>query len=400
MLSEKSLRIIELTLPLIGARIGEITPRFYARLFAAHPELLDGMFNRSNQQPLITGRHSDAKTQLSGRQQQALAGSIAVFAAHLVDSPDTLPEQMLTHVANKHGSLGVTEEQYQLVYEHLFAAIAEDLEGVLTPDMATAWTEVYWLMAHALIKLEKGLYDEQANNKMWTPWRVVDKRPAGLHAVTLTLEPADDTPATPAHAGQYVGVKVPVDDGTRQVRQYSLSADAGTRRIITVKLIEDGEVSPVLYHRVQAGDTLELSNPFGEITLKDGGGPVVLASAGIGCAHTASILRSAATQGTDRDILVLHADTRLENWALRNQMTDDVTSLDSATLHLWLEQPEGDARPGFMSLRDIELPDDATLYLCGPVAFMKKIRREAIGSGIPADRIHYELFGPDTWLAS
>jgi nitric oxide dioxygenase len=255
-------------------------------------------------------------------------------------------------------------------------------------------------MAHALIKLEKGLYDGQANDKLWTPWRVVDKRPAGLHAVTLTLEPADDTPATPAQAGQYVGVKVPVDDGTRQVRQYSLSADAETRRIITVKLMEGGEVSPVLYHRVQAGDTLELSNPFGEVTLKAGGGPVVLASAGIGCAHTASILRSAATQGTDRDILVLHADTRLEDWALRDQMTDDVAGLDSATLHLWLEDPENGARPGFMSLRDIELPKDATFYLCGPVPFMKKIRREAITAGIPADRIHYELFGPDTWLAN
>ena len=81
-------------------------------------------------------------------------------------------------------------------------------------------------------------------------------------------------------------------------------------------------------------------------------------------------------------------------------MTDDVASLDSATLQLWLEQPEGDARPGFMSLRDIELPDDATLYLCGPLAFMKKIRHEALDAGIPADRIHYELFGPDTWLAS
>lgn len=30
-------------------------------------------------------------------------------------------------------------------------------------------------MAHALITLEKGLYARQANNKMWTPWRVIEK---------------------------------------------------------------------------------------------------------------------------------------------------------------------------------------------------------------------------------
>lgn len=31
---------------------------------------------------------------------------------------------------------------------------------------------------------------------------------------------------------------------------------------------------------------------------------------------------------------------------------------------------------------------------------MKHIRNEAIGAGIPAMMIHYEVFGPDLWLAS
>jgi nitric oxide dioxygenase len=53
-----------------------------------------------------------------------------------------------------------------------------------------------------------------------------------------------------------------------------------------------------------------------------------------------------------------------------------------------------------MSLREVELPADASLYLCGPLPFMKKIRSEAIDAGIPATRIHYEVFGPDIWQAS
>ncbi|HEX7201147.1 MAG TPA: globin domain-containing protein, partial [Arthrobacter sp.] len=113
MLSEKSRPVIEATLPLVGSRIGAITPKFYSRLFAAHPELLDGLFSRSNQR--------------SGNQQQALAGSIAAFAGHLLSNPGTLPEAVLSRIAHKHASLGITEPQYQVVYEHLFAAIAEDL---------------------------------------------------------------------------------------------------------------------------------------------------------------------------------------------------------------------------------------------------------------------------------
>jgi len=204
MLSDKSFPVIEATLPLVGSRIGEITPKFYARLFAAHPELLDGLFSRSNQR--------------NGNQQQALAGSIAAFATHLVNNPGTLPETVLARIAHRHASLGITEPQYQVVYEHLFAAIAEDLAEVITPEIAEAWTEVYWLMADALIKLEKGLYAAQANGKMWTPWTVAAKTPAGTGSMTFTLEPADDTPVTAALPGQYVSVKVTLPDGLRQVR--------------------------------------------------------------------------------------------------------------------------------------------------------------------------------------
>lgn len=386
MLSDKSRPVIEATMPLIGSRIGEITPKFYARLFAAHPELLDGLFSRSNQR--------------SGIQQQALARSITAFAAHLVTNPDSVPEAVLSRIAHKHASLGISEPQYQVVYKHLFDAIEEDLADVITPEMAEAWTEVYWLMADALIKLEKGLYAAQANGKLWNPWRVAAKTTAGTGAMTFLLEPADDTPITVALPGQYVSVKVQLPDGLRQVRQYSLSDEAGLSRTFTTKLDDDGEVSPVLHSSVEVGHVLEISNPYGEITLKEGNGPVVLASAGIGCTPTASILRSLAEAGSDRQVLVLHAENNLDSWALRRQMTDDVERLACAELHLWLEEPQSGANAGFMSLRDVDLPGSASLYLCGPLPFMKHIRNEAIGAGNPAMRIHYEVFGPDLWLAS
>ena len=75
MLSTQSRPVIEATLPIIGARISSITPNFYDRLFAAHPQLLDGIFSRSNQK--------------NGTQQQALAGSIAVFA-----TPRSIPQKL------------------------------------------------------------------------------------------------------------------------------------------------------------------------------------------------------------------------------------------------------------------------------------------------------------------
>ena len=49
MLSTRSAEVVKATLPVIGAAIGDITPVFYRRMFAAHPELERDLFNRGNQ---------------------------------------------------------------------------------------------------------------------------------------------------------------------------------------------------------------------------------------------------------------------------------------------------------------------------------------------------------------
>ena len=388
MLSTQSFPLIEATLPLVGERMPAIARNFYARMFAAHPELFDGLFSRSNQK--------------NGSQQQALAGSIANFATHLVNNPETTPESMLARVAHKHVSLDIRPEQYDVVYRYLFEAIAEELHDVITAEIADAWTEVYWLMAHALIKIEKGLYSAAASDRPLAPWVVVGKDAAGADAVTFTLEPADDTPVSPSLPGQYVSVTVRMHDGIHQVRQYSLSAGTGTRtRVFTTRLDADGEVSPALHRDVQIGDQLILSNPCGDITLSAGDHPLVLASAGIGCTPSASILRSLVDQNSLREVLVLHAESTLDRWALREQMSEDVATLEAAELELWLEVPsDGDAsHEGFMSLANVTIPENASVYLCGPLPFMRSLRSQALDAGVPAERIHYEVFGPDLWLA-
>ncbi|HEY9424371.1 MAG TPA: globin domain-containing protein [Microterricola sp.] len=393
MLSEKSRPVIEATLPLIGERIPHITPKFYTRMLAARPELLDGLFSRANQN--------------NGTQQQALAGSIAAFATHLVNNPGTLPEAVLARIANKHTSLGITEDQYGIVYEHLFAAIVDDLGEAVTAEVAEAWTEVYWLMADALIKIEKGLYAQQANDKIWTPWTLVAKEAAGLGSLTFRFTPADDTAVTVAKPGQFVSVRVPLADGVRQCRQYTLSdsVTSTTERVITTKFDEGGEVSPFMHESLAVGDVIELSNPYGDLTIDTTGALIILATAGIGCTPSASALATLAAAGSERRVLVLHAEASEEAWALKEQMRESIASLPNAELKLWLEditaRADGtEASEGYMSLDGLDLPTDARLYLCGPLPFMRSLRSQAIDAGIPARNIHYEVFGPDLWLAA
>lgn len=192
---------------------------------------------------------------------------------------------MLARIAHKHTSLGVVEEQYPIVYEHLFAAIAEDLGDALTQEIADAWSEVYWLMAHALIKIEKGLYSQQANDVVYSQWKLAERTEEANNSVTFSFEPADDIVASTAKAGQFVSVRMPMTDGLRQVRQYTLSGDVENtaRRTVTVKLDVDGEFTPVMHNSLKVGDIVELSNPYGDLTIDESGAPLVIATAGIGC---------------------------------------------------------------------------------------------------------------------
>ncbi|MDX2389968.1 MULTISPECIES: globin domain-containing protein [unclassified Streptomyces] len=397
MLSEKSTATVRATLPAVGAAIGDITELFYSKLFAAHPELLRDLFNRGNQN--------------AGLQKQALAGSIAAFATHLVENPGTRPDVMLGRIAHKHASLGVTREQYPVVHTHLFAAIVEILGEAVTPEVAEAWDEVYWLMANALVAIEERLYAEQRvlAGDVWREWTVAARVEETVDCATFHLTPADDAPAPDFRPGQYVSVQVELPDGARQIRQYSLSRAPGSPvRAITVKRVHgpaaggpDGEVSNHLHARVRTGDRLRVSAPYGDLVLRDGSAPVLLASAGIGCTPMLSMLEHLAETGYPAPVTVVHADRSPADHALGADHRALTHKLADASARFWYEEAAepGDAT-GLVDLTDVPVAPGTTAYLCGPLPFMRAVRGQLIAKGVPASDIHYEVFGPDLWLAS
>ncbi|MDR3079698.1 MAG: hemin transporter [Streptomyces sp.] len=392
MLSEQSAATVRATLPAVGAAIGEITERFYARLFEAHPELLRDLFNRGNQ--------------AAGTQKQALAGSIAAFATYLVNNPDERPDVMLNRIAHKHASLHITPEQYPIVYENLFAAIAEVLGDAVTPEVAEAWTEVYWLMANALIAIEKRLY-EQSEQTDWREWKVVERIEETADVATFKLRPVDDEPVPDYRAGQYVSVGVHLADGARQIRQYSLTAAPGSpERQFAVKRIQgdattpEGEVSNHLHAHVHEGDTLQLSAPYGDLVLEATDAPLLLASAGIGVTPMIAMLEQLADAGHRAPVTVVHADRSPATHALRADHEAFAAKLPDTDVHFWYEQdaPES-AHSGRVDLTTMPIASGTRAYLCGPLPFMRAVRAQLIEKGVAPADIHYEVFGPDLWIA-
>ncbi|MET7655081.1 MULTISPECIES: globin domain-containing protein [unclassified Streptomyces] len=407
MLSEQSAATVRATLPAVGAAIGEITERFYAGLFAAHPALLRDLFNRGNQ--------------AAGTQRQALAGSIAAFATRLVahtpehpgnglqDRPQDRPDAMLTRIAHKHASLGIAPEQYEVVHEHLFAAIADVLGEAVTPEVGAAWDEVYWLMANALIAIERRLYEESGRAPgAWREWEVVERVPETADVVTFSLRPRDGAPVRDFRAGQYVSVRTRLPDGAHQIRQYSLSGAPGSNvRRISVKRVTgdavtpEGEVSNHLHARVEVGAVLELSEPYGDLVLDGAGGaPLLLASAGIGVTPIVAMLAHLAATGHGTPVTVVHADRSPADHALRADHEAYAAKLPDASVHLWYErEAPAHARTGLADLTDIPVAPGTRAYLCGPLPFMRAVRAQLIEKGVAPADVHYEVFGPDLWLA-
>ncbi|WP_413756886.1 globin domain-containing protein [Streptomyces sp. MMBL 11-3] len=398
MLSEQSAAVVRATLPAVGGALPEISDRFYAGLFAARPELLRDLFNRGNQS--------------SGTQRQALAGAFAAFAAQLVERPDVRPDAMLHRIAHKHASLGITPEQYPVVHEHLFAALADVLGEAVTPQVAAAWTEVYWLMANALVAVEKRLYAaaEASGTGGWRTWEVVERVAETADVATFLLRPADGAPAPAFRAGQYVSVRVELPDGARQARQYSIVGAPGPSvRRIGVKRVHgggtpDGEVSNHLHARVEVGSTLDLSAPYGDLVLDAGDRtPLLLASAGIGVTPMIAMLEQLVASGHGAPVTVVHADRSPAEHALRAEHQAYAAKLEDAVAHFWYERPQPGHpadRTGLVDLSGVPLAPGTRAYLCGPLPFMRAVRTQLLEKGLAPADIHYEIFGPDLWLAA
>ncbi|EAR21679.1 NO-inducible flavohemoprotein [Nitrococcus mobilis] len=399
MISAQEIEVIKSTAPLLATHGKDITGRFYQLLFEQNPEL-SNVFNMSNQR--------------SGNQQQALARAVYAFAAHVDNLPAIAGE--VERIAQKHASLGVIAEQYPLVGAALLQAIEQTLQP--PAEVLDAWAKGYGVLAGVFIEREAQIYQQKAAQPGgWRDTRtfnIVKKETESELVTSFYLQPADGEALAAFEPGQYIAVYLtPEGSQQRHIRQYSLS-DSNSRNHYRISVkresdeVADGVVSNYLHDRLDVGDSVQLSNPFGDFYLQNSGKPLVLISGGVGITPMQSMLETLLEQNSKCDIHFVHATSRGSHHSFARRL-QELAAAQKVSPHVFYEHPEendhlgeGYHYQGRIDLDAIEaaLPiGEAEFYLCGPLAMMKDVYLQLKMLHVADEVIFYEVFGPTKSLA-
>ncbi|KAI0551839.1 globin-like protein [Xylaria curta] len=431
-LTRREAELVNETIPALRQHGEHISTVFYKSMLRDHPEL-NHYFNSVNMH--------------TGRQPRALTALILAFASNIVNISELTPK--LERVAQKHASLVIHPEHYEIVAKYLIRAFSAVLGPAMTPEVNAAWTKAYWLMAKMLTGREAIIYKEFG---AWTNWRaftISKKTPETIEGdiVSFNLTPVDGQPLPPYKPGQYVTIRLKIK-GLKycQLRQYSLSdaprpdsyrvtvkrdigsgedskppsrqfgslddgppissaaSSASDSSIGSVRPHRPGLVSGTLIDDFQVGDAVELTHPSGEFFLDTDDpntSPVVLISAGAGAGPLYSILKTVSEQGKGRPMSWIQASRH--DAPFRERVEKIAQEDPNIRLKFFRSRlADGDVisltsrfQEDFIGLNweDLWLHNKMTQYfVCGPEKFMTEIGNHLVKNGIPESRVKYELY--------
>jgi len=222
---------------------------------------------------------------------------------------------------------------------------------------------------------------------------------------SLVLESADGEPLAAPLPGQFVVLRLPIQSGAPPVlRSYSLSGLPSTGHYrVSIKQEEKGLGSTYLRTRIKPGSDLEVSAPRGSFTLRSGSEPVVLLSAGVGATPVLAMLHALAAEKSSQPVWWLYGARNREEHPFRNESRALLQELKYGRSYIQYSRPGPSDQKGIdfdaaghlavSAFDEIGIPHESQFYLCGPPAFLQELTADLAAWGVPADRIHTEIFG-------
>jgi len=200
--------------------------------------------------------------------------------------------------------------------------------------------------------------------------------------------------------GQFILVKV--DEKRALYRAYTVSSadKAGSEISITVKRLENGYGSNLLFENFQQGVILELRGPLGKDLLIDRKhGNLLFVANGIGITPFAyaahNLLENCNGIPFAGEITLLYGVRREEDLIFDDLFTG--LAIKHPNFHYYKTLSRADssnARRGYVGdiLKEMDLGSGTTVYICGTKEMTDSILKILSEKGIPTESVHYENF--------
>ena len=189
-------------------------------------------------------------------------------------------------------------------------------------------------------------------------------------------------------------------------RSYSLSSAPYETLRLTIKRVQNGEISRYLHSTLRVGDVLTSLPPAGRFTLDENQtGDLLLFGAGSGITPLFALLKEVLTKESSRRITLLYSNSNERNIIFREELNDLQRLFPDRFRLLYLVSNPSDDWNGLRGrlnnvLLERLLPDLVgasnsemlRFYICGPGDYMRTVQFTLIFSGFRSEKIRRENF--------
>ena len=215
------------------------------------------------------------------------------------------------------------------------------------------------------------------------------------HLVLKLIEPAE----IKFFPGQYMDSAIP---GTEDVRSFSMantnSRDGGLLEFV-IKVYPDGQFSHFLDKKVQIGDRLDLTGPFGVFTLREGDSDLVFVGGGAGMAPILSLLRHMAERGLERNATFFYGARGQKDLCFEEELRDLEQKLPNFSYIPALSEAsddgDWDGETGLITdvvKRHVDDLSGAHAYVCGPPPMVEAAVPLLSMLGVPEEHVYFDKF--------
>jgi propane monooxygenase reductase component len=214
-----------------------------------------------------------------------------------------------------------------------------------------------------------------------------------MRHLVLRLVDTDDFKFFP---GQYVDITVPGTNETRSFSMANTSARESGQLEFIIKIYPDGLFSHFLDAKVQVGDRLSLTGPFGVFTLRDAPDhDLIFVGGGAGMAPILCLLRSMAERGIDRKAVFYYGARRQGDLCFEDELRALEQALPDFHYVPALSEDEWEGETGLIT--DVVAAKAGNLarahaYICGPPPMVEAAVPLLSRLGVPEKHVYWDKF--------